>query len=89
VAAGQEVFAANDPEQPVGTVAQAAKALHISYERPDGTVVGHDGATEDGYQVDHGTYTTAFVDGEAKVVWSDTTPVADLRADLTRLARLA
>ena len=66
---------------PVGTVEQAAKALHVSYERPDGSTGG--------YQVDHGTYTTAFVDGEAAVVWSDTTAVADLRADLRRLARLA
>ena len=75
---------------PVGTVAQAAAGLHISYERPDGSVGGHGGGGPDGgYEVDHGTYTTAFVDGEAKVVWSDTTPVADLRADLSRLARLA
>jgi protein SCO1/2 len=66
---------------PVGTVEQAAKELHVSYERPDGTTGG--------YQVEHGTYTTAFVDGEATVVWSDTTAVADLRADLGRLARLA
>ena len=66
---------------PVGTVEQAAKQLHVSYERPDGTTGG--------YEVEHGTYTTAFVDGEATVVWSDTTPVADLRADLRRLARLA
>lgn len=66
---------------PVATVEQAAKQLHVSYERPDGTTGG--------YQVEHGTYTTAFVDGEATVVWSDTTAVADLRADLRRLARLA
>jgi protein SCO1/2 len=75
---------------PAGTVAQAAEELHISYERPDGSIGGHDGAGHaGGYQVEHGTYTTAFVDGEATVVWSDTTPVADLRADLSRLARLA
>ena len=75
---------------PVDTVAQAADELHISYERPDGTIGGHDAAGHDGgYEVDHGTYTTAFVDGEATVVWADTTPVADLRADLSRLARLA
>jgi protein SCO1/2 len=66
---------------PVGTVEQAAKQLHVSYERPDGSTGG--------YEVEHGTYTTAFVDGEATVVWSDTTAVADLRADLRRLARLA
>jgi protein SCO1/2 len=66
---------------PVGTVEQAAEQLHVSYERPDGSTGG--------YQVEHGTYTTGFVDGEATVVWSDTTPVTDLRADLRRLARLA
>jgi len=66
---------------PVRTVEQAAEQLHMSYERPDGSTGG--------YEVEHGTYTTAFVDGEATVVWSDTTPVADLRADLRRLARLA
>jgi protein SCO1/2 len=66
---------------PVGTVEQAAKQLHVSYERPDGSTGG--------YEVEHGSYTTAFVDGEAAVVWSDTTAVADLRADLRRLARLA
>ena len=66
---------------PVETVEQAAKQLHVSYEKPDGTTGG--------YQVEHGTYTTAFVDGEATVVWSDTTAVADLRSDLRRLARLA
>ena len=75
---------------PVGTVARAAEGLHISYERPDGSTGGHVGSGHTGgYEVDHGTYTTAFVDGKAKVVWSDTTPVADLRADLSRLARLA
>ena len=53
---------------PVGTVEEAAKALYISYEKPDGS---------HGWQatmVDHGTYTTAFLDGTARVVWSaDTT----------------
>ncbi len=67
---------------PVDDVAEAAKALYISYEKPDGTTGG-------AYEVDHGTYTTGFVDGSAKIVWSDTTSVADLRADLTRLAALA
>ena len=52
----------------------------MSYEKPDGS---HGGS----YEVDHGTYTTGFVDGEARVVWSAETSVADLRADLTRLAR--
>ena len=67
---------------PVGTVEQAAKALYISYEKPDGSQGGS-------YLVSHGTYTTAFLHGSARVVWSADTPVADLRADLTRLARLA
>ncbi len=67
---------------PVGTVEQAAKALYISYEKPDGS---HGGS----YEVDHGTYTTGFVDGEARVVWSAETSVADLRADLTRLVGIA
>lgn len=66
---------------PVGTVEQAAQALHVSYERPDGSTGG--------YEVQHGTYTTAFVDGRARLVWSADTSVADLRADLARLARLA
>ena len=67
---------------PVGTVEKAAKALYISYEKPDGSTGGS-------YLVDHGTYTTAFVRGKARLVWSDTTPVADLRADLVRLSGLA
>ena len=67
---------------PVGTVEKAARALYVSYERPDGTQGGS-------YEVDHGTYTTGFLDGRAAVVWSDTTPVADLRADLSRLVRRA
>jgi protein SCO1/2 len=66
---------------PEPAVARAARDLHVSYERPDGT--------RGGYEVEHGTYTTAFVDGEARVVWAEDTPVADLRADLARLARLA
>lgn len=67
---------------PVATVEQAARSLHISYERPDGTRGGD-------YLVQHGAYTTAFVDGQARVVWAEDTSVADLRADLERLARLA
>lgn len=67
---------------PVETVEQAATSLHISYERPDGTRGGD-------YLVQHGAYTTAFVDGQARVVWAEDTSVADLRADLERLARLA
>lgn len=66
---------------PVATVERAAQALHVSYERPDGSTGG--------YEVQHGTYTTAFVDGRARLVWSADTSVADLRADLARLARLA
>ncbi len=64
---------------PVDDVARAARALYISYEKPDGSTGGS-------YLVDHGTYTTAFVRGKARLVWSDTTTVADLRADLVRLA---
>ena len=41
------------------TVEKAAKALYISYEKPDGS---HGGS----YEVDHGTYTTGFVDGKAR-----------------------
>ena len=67
---------------PVGTVEKAARALYISYEKPDGSQGGS-------YLVSHGTYTTAFLRGSARVVWSADTTVADLRADLTRLARLA
>jgi protein SCO1 len=67
---------------PVDTVAKAAKALYISYERPDGSHGGN-------YTVDHGTYTTGFLHGSARVIWSADTTVADLRADLTRLSRLA
>lgn len=68
---------------PVDAVAAAAKALYISYEKPDGS---HGGAT---YEVDHGTYTTAFLRGRAHVIWSQDTAVAALRSDLTRLAGLA
>jgi protein SCO1/2 len=53
-----------------------------TYEKPDGSQGGN-------YMVSHGTYTTAFLHGAARVVWSADTPVADLRADLTRLTRLA
>jgi protein SCO1/2 len=67
---------------PVSTVEKAAQALYISYEKPDGSQGGN-------YMVSHGTYTTAFLHGAARVVWSADTPVADLRADLTRLTRLA
>jgi protein SCO1/2 len=67
---------------PVDTVAEAAKALYISYEKPDGSQGGN-------YTVDHGTYTTGFLNGSARVVWSADTTVADLRADLTRLSGIA
>jgi protein SCO1/2 len=66
---------------PVGTVEEAAQALHVSYERPDGSTGG--------YEVEHGAYTTAFVGGSARVVWPEDVSVADLRADLERLAGLA
>jgi protein SCO1/2 len=67
---------------PVDTVAKAARSLYISYEKPNGTLSGN-------YTVQHGTYTTGFVHGKAAVVWSDVTTVADLHADLARLAGLA
>jgi protein SCO1/2 len=67
---------------PVDTVAKAADALHVSYEKPDGTTGGN-------YEVEHGTYTTGFLRGRARVLWADTTTVAQLRADLARLAKLA
>lgn len=66
---------------PVTAVERAARALHVSYERPDGSTGG--------YQVEHGAYTTAFVDGRARLVWSETESVGGLRADLARLVRLA
>ena len=66
---------------PVATVEQAASGLHISYERPDGSTGG--------YEVEHGAYTTGFVDGEARVVWAEDLSVADMRADILRLAELA
>lgn len=66
---------------PVATVEKAARGLHVSYERPDGSTGG--------YQVQHGAYTTAFVDGRARLVWSESASVAGIRADLARLVRLA
>jgi len=66
---------------PVATVEQAASDLHISYERPDGATGG--------YEVEHGAYTTGFVDGEARVVWAEDVSVADMRADILRLVKLA
>ncbi|MBA2769838.1 MAG: SCO family protein [Sporichthyaceae bacterium] len=67
---------------PVPTVEQAARQLHVAYERP------HD-SSQHGYEVEHGTYTTAFVGGRARLVWSAETSVAGLRADLARLASAA
>ena len=66
---------------PVAAVEQAASALHISYERPDGSTGG--------YQVEHGAYTTAFLAGDARLVWAEDTTVAELQTDLARLTRLA
>ena len=63
---------------PADVVAAAARDLHISYETPTGTTGG-------GYEVEHGTYVTGFVEGRARIVWSETTSVAALRADLERL----
>ena len=67
---------------PEDTVERSAKSLFIAFERPDGS---HGGS----YEVDHGTYTTGFVDGTARVVWSAETTVGGLRSDLERLSRLA
>jgi protein SCO1/2 len=64
---------------PLPVMKRAAQQLHVSY---DGTTTTAGG----GYEVSHGTHVTAFRDGKAAVVWSADTPVADLRADLTRLA---
>ncbi len=58
---------------------RSPRSLYLSYEKPDGSYGGS-------YEVGHGTYTTGFVDGTARVIWSAETSVADLRADLTRLA---
>lgn len=66
---------------PVETVERAARSLHISYERPDGSIGG--------YEVEHGAYTTGFLGPAARVVWAEDVAVADLRADLTRLVRIA
>ena len=64
---------------PVAHVEQAAKELHVSYERPDGSTGG--------YEVDHGTYTTRRSSTARRPSCGpDTTAVADLRADLRRLA---
>lgn len=64
---------------PLATTKAAAAALHISYEGTSADASG-------GYTVEHGTQVTAFRHGQAAVVWSAETSVADLRADLTRLA---
>lgn len=68
---------------PLPTIEEAAADLHISYEAP----TSHD--EPGGYVVDHGAYTTAFVGGRARLVWSSEAPVADVRDDLARLVRLA
>lgn len=37
------------------------------------------------YEAERGAYVTGFVDGRARVVWSETTSVRAHRADLRRL----
>lgn len=64
---------------PLATMKAAAASLHIAY-------AGTTKVTGGGYDVEHGTQVTAFRDGQAAVVWSAETPVADLRADLAELA---
>jgi protein SCO1/2 len=64
---------------PLATMKAAAASLHIAYG-------GTSADAGSGYEVEHGTQVTAFRDGKAAVVWSAETSVADLRADLTRLA---
>ncbi len=68
---------------PLQTIEAAAADLHISYEAP----TPHE--EPGGYEVDHGAYTTAFVGGRARLVWSSEAAVADVRDDLARLVRLA
>jgi protein SCO1/2 len=65
---------------PVAMMKAAAASLHIAY---DGTTKAAGG----GYEVNHGTQVTGFRRGQAAVIWSAETPVADLRADLAELAR--
>lgn len=67
---------------PTATVAETAQQLHLSYEPPPA-------GTKEAYEVEHATYTTAFVDGEALLVWSPETSVGDLKADLARLVQKA
>lgn len=64
---------------PLATMKAAAASLHISYDGKTKVAGG-------GYEVTHGTQVTAFRQGNAAVIWSAETPVADLRADLTELA---
>ncbi|MGZ4651386.1 MAG: SCO family protein, partial [Kineosporiaceae bacterium] len=65
---------------PLPTVEKAARSLGIAY-------TGKEKATGGGYEVGHGAQVIGFTGGEGRLVWMPETPVADLRADLTRLAR--
>lgn len=61
------------------TMMAAAASMHIA-------MGGRQAVTGGGYEVDHGTQITAFQGGRATVIWSASTPVSDLRADLVALA---
>ena len=64
------------------TVAATAKDLNQSYDPPAADAEG-------AYEVEHGTYTTAFADGEAVLVWRPEAAVGDIREDLVRLVERA
>jgi protein SCO1/2 len=67
---------------PTETVAATAKDLKQSYDPPAEDVEG-------AYEVEHGTYTTAFVEGKAVLVWSPETAVGEIREDLVHLVERA
>jgi protein SCO1 len=66
---------------PLPTIEKAARALGVAYTGKDKKAVGG------GYEVGHGAQVIGFTRGEGRLVWMPDTTVADLRADLTRLAR--
>ena len=66
---------------PLPTVARAAAALGVALEEDHHRLAGG------GYEVAHGAQLIGFdARDRGRVVWTPGTPVADLRADLTRLA---
>lgn len=64
------------------SIRSAAASLHIAYE-------GEHDVRDGNYEVMHGTHVTAFVDGKSRVLWAAETSVAELRADLSKLAASA